>query len=97
MIEKAELLRVPAFAGLPEDQIEWFISQALEFRFKAGDILMTAGDPADAMFVILEGQIQARGEFAGETMIITVDAGQVTGLIRGWEPVLRKGHAQTIG
>ena len=31
------------------------------------------------MFVLLEGQIQARGEFAGETMIITVNAGQVTG------------------
>ncbi len=48
-------------------------------RFKAGDPLMTPGDPADAMFVLLEGQLQARGEFAGETMIITVEAGQVTG------------------
>ena len=79
MTEIAEILRVPTFADLPEDQIEWFISQAQEYRFKAGDVLMNAGDPADSMFVILEGQIQARGEFAGETMTITVDAGQVTG------------------
>jgi len=79
MTGKDELLRVPAFAGLPDDQLEWFISQAEELRFKAGDPLITAGDPATAMFVLLDGQIQARGEFGGETIIVTVNAGQVTG------------------
>jgi signal transduction histidine kinase len=79
MTEIAELLRVPAFAGLPEDQIVWFISQAEELRFKAGETLMNAGDPADAMYVLLEGQLQVRGEIGGETIIIPVNAGQVTG------------------
>jgi signal transduction histidine kinase len=79
MIEKTQLLRVPAFADLPDDQIEWFLSQAEELRFKAGDILINPGTPADAMFVLLEGELQARGEIGGETVIITVDAGQVTG------------------
>ncbi len=79
MTENSELLRVPAFADLPKDQIEWFLSQAQELRFKAGDALINAGEPADAMFVLLEGQLQARGEIGGETMIITVDAGNVTG------------------
>jgi len=79
MTENAELLNVPAFAGLPDDQIAWFISQAEELRFKAGDPLMNPGEPADAMFVLLEGQLQARGEIGGETMIITVEPGQVTG------------------
>jgi len=31
------------------------------------------------MFVLLEGQLQARGEIGGETVIITVNAGHVTG------------------
>ena len=79
MMENAELLRVPAFADLPEDQITWFIGHAEELRFKPGDILINPGTPADAMFVLLEGQLQARGEIGGETIIITVDAGQVTG------------------
>ena len=79
MTEKEELLRAPAFADLPDDQIEWFLSQVEELRFKAGDTLMNPGDPADAMFVLLEGEIQARGEFGGETVIINVDPGQVTG------------------
>ena len=79
MTEKAELLLVPSFADLPNDQIEWFLSQAEELRFNAGDSLINAGDPADAMFVLLEGQLQARGEFGGETIVIAVSAGQVTG------------------
>ena len=79
MMEKAELLRIPVFADLPDDQIEWFLSQAEELCFKAGEILINAGDPADAMFVLLEGQLQARGEFGGEAIVIAVSAGQVTG------------------
>jgi signal transduction histidine kinase len=79
MTEIAELLRVPVFAGLPEEQIEWFLCQAEERRFKAGEPLINGGEPADAMFVLLEGQLQARGEIGGETIIVNVDAGQVTG------------------
>jgi signal transduction histidine kinase len=79
MTENLELLRIPVFADLPQDQIEWFTSQGQSLRFKAGDILIAAGDPADSMYVLLEGQLQARGEFGGETIIINVDAGQVTG------------------
>jgi signal transduction histidine kinase len=79
MTENAELRRVPAFVDLPDDQIAWFIGQAEELRFKAGDPLITAGDPATAMFVLLDGQIQARGEFGGETIVVTVNPGQVTG------------------
>jgi signal transduction histidine kinase len=79
MTENADLLRVPVFADLPEDQIAWFIDHAEELRFKAGDMLISAGSPADAMFVLLEGQLQARGEIGGETMVILVEAGQVTG------------------
>jgi signal transduction histidine kinase len=79
MTEIAELRRVAVFADLPEDQIEWFLSQAEELRFKTGDALITGGEPADALFVLLEGQLQARGEIGGETVIINIDPGQVTG------------------
>src|SRR5213082_43434 len=63
MVDKSELLRVPAFADLPDDQIAWFLSQAQETHIKAGDTYVRQGDPADWMFVILEGQFQWRGEF----------------------------------
>jgi signal transduction histidine kinase len=81
MVEKSELLSVPAFADLPDDQIDWFISQSEEMRLKAGEPYFREGDPADAMFVILEGQLQARGELGGETIVISIKPGDVTGVL----------------
>jgi signal transduction histidine kinase len=81
MAEKSELLRVPAFADLPDDQIAWFISQSQEVHIKAGDVYVRQGDPADAMFVVLDGQLEARGEFAGEAFVISTRPGDVTGVL----------------
>jgi signal transduction histidine kinase len=81
MTENSELLRVPAFDGLPDDQISWFISQTEELHLKAGDYYTRQGDPADAMFVILEGQLQVRGEIGGETIIFDLKPGDVTGIL----------------
>jgi CRP-like cAMP-binding protein len=79
MVDKSELSRVPAFANVPEDQIEWFLGKAEELHLKPGEFLFHQGDPADAMVVILEGQLQARGELGGETVVITSKPGDVTG------------------
>src|ERR1700732_509088 len=81
MVEKSELLRVPVFVDLPHDQIAWFIGNAEETRLKAGDTYFRQGDPADAMFVVLEGQLQARGEIGGETLAIAMKPGDVTGAL----------------
>jgi len=81
MVEKSELLRVPVFADLPDDQIAWFISQSQELHLKAGESYSRQGDPADAMFVLLEGQLQGRGELGGETIIFSLKPGDVTGLL----------------
>src|SRR5713226_6550460 len=81
MAEKSELLRVPVFADLPDDQIVWFLSQSRELHLKAGDSYSRQGDPADAMFVLLEGQLQGRGELGGETIIFNLKPGDVTGLL----------------
>src|SRR5438876_5379038 len=81
MVDKSELLRVPAFADLPDDQIAWFLSQAQETHIKAGDTYVRQGDPADWMFVILEGQFQWRGEFGGETIVLSAKPGDVTGVL----------------
>src|ERR1700756_3267366 len=79
MADKSELLRVPAFADLPEDQIEWFLGQAQELNLKPGEVYIKEGTPADAMFVLLEGQMHARGELGGQSVVFTFDAGEVGG------------------
>src|ERR1700724_2856883 len=81
MIAKSELLRVPAFADLPDDQVAWFLDHAQEMHLKAGETYVRQGDPADAMFVILEGQFQWRGEFGGETVMVSGKPGDVTGVL----------------
>ena len=82
MAEISELLgRVPVFEGLPDDQIAWFLSQAQELHLKAGEVYARQGDPADAMFVILEGKLQGRGELAGETVTFDLKPGDVTGVL----------------
>src|SRR3984885_8904683 len=81
MVDKFELLRFPTFADLPDDQIDWFISQSKELNLKAGDSYLRQGDPADAMFVILEGHLQVRGELNGETVAFDLEPGDVTGVL----------------
>ena len=82
MAEIRELLRqVPAFAGLPEDQIDWFMSQSKELRLNAGETYARSGDPADAMFVLLEGDFQWRGDWAGDTFVRDIKSGEVTGVL----------------
>jgi signal transduction histidine kinase len=81
MADKAELLRVPVFADLPDDQLEWFLSQTEELHLKPNITYIQQGDPADSMFVILEGQLQSRGEFGGEAVIFHSKAGDIGGLL----------------
>ena len=81
MADTTELLQFPTFADLPEDQIAWFIGESQEIQIIAGEIYVRRGDPADAMFVLLEGQFQWRGELGGETITFPAKAGDVTGLL----------------
>jgi len=81
MVSPSELERLPVFADLPADQIAWFLEQAREIHLKAGETYTRQGDPADAMFVLLEGEFHWRGEFRGESVVIAQKAGDVTGLL----------------
>ena len=75
------LLKSPVFQDLPEDQIDWFLSQSREIELKSGGSYARQGDPADAMFVLLQGDFQWRGEFSGETFVRDLHAGEVTGVL----------------
>jgi signal transduction histidine kinase len=76
-----ELSRFPVFADLPDDQIAWFLSQSQEVNLKAGEVYARQGDPPEAMFVLLQGEFEWRGEFGGETIVIAGKVGDVTGAL----------------
>src|SRR6267154_3293649 len=81
MVYKTELRRVTEFADLPDDQLDWFLGQSQEMNLKAGETYSRQGDPADAMFVILEGHLQGRGELNGDTIVFDLEPGDVTGVL----------------
>src|SRR5512146_2414037 len=81
MADIAELTRFGVFTGLPHEQLEWFLSQAEEVALKPEDNYIHQGDAADAMFVVLDGQLQARGDIGGEVIMVSSKPGDVTGIL----------------
>jgi signal transduction histidine kinase len=79
---KFALRKIPIFADLSEEQLDWFASSCEDVRLASGEVLIREGDPADALFVLLEGEMRARRESAGpDSPIYIVHAGQVTGML----------------
>jgi signal transduction histidine kinase len=80
MVSSLELRRIAAFSNLPDDQINWFLSHVREVPAQAGEAFVRQGDPADWMFIFLEGHFQWRGEFGGDTVSLPAQAGDVSGV-----------------
>src|ERR1700739_3334216 len=81
MVEKSDLRRVPAFADLPDNQLDWFLGNSEELHVAAEDSYIRQGDPAEWMFVILEGEFQWRGDLGGDTVTYPAKPGDVTGIL----------------
>lgn len=76
------LRSIEIFADLRDDQLQWFASNADEYRLVPGEILLHEGDPANRLFVLLEGEVRGRREGAGpDAPGFVARAGQVTGLL----------------
>jgi signal transduction histidine kinase len=80
MVSPLELRRIAAFSSLPDDQIRWFLSHAQEISVQAGETFVRQGEPADWMFIFLDGLFQWRGEFGGDTVSLPAQAGDVSGV-----------------
>ncbi len=73
---------VSVFSDLPQEHLEWFVSNSNEARFAPGEIVFKEGSPAEFMTVMLEGRIYARREAEGaNSPIFIVNKGNVTGLL----------------
>ena len=78
---EAALRKIAIFSDLAEEQLQWFASSAQEVRLSPGDILIQEGNPADALFVLLEGEVRGRRENGGDVAGFVGRAGQVTGML----------------
>jgi signal transduction histidine kinase len=79
---EAALRQISVFEDLRDDQLQWFVAGGEELLLAAGDTLVHAGDPADALFVLLEGELRVRNESSGaDGTSFSVVAGEVTGML----------------
>jgi CRP-like cAMP-binding protein len=59
------LERVPFFAGLPGKAIEEIYQHFVEVGYQAGDMIYSAGDPAERLFVVADGKVKLLQHAAG--------------------------------
>ena len=79
---QAALRKIDIFSDLSDDQLHWFVSSANEIKLSPGDVVIHEGDPADALFVLLEGEVRGRRENGGgDAPGFVAQAGQVTGML----------------
>ncbi len=77
-----DLRKVEAFADLPQEDLEWFLSQTQEGHRQAGEILVYEDTPADVMLVLLSGDLRGRRDKAGpDAPIIMIEGPTVTGTL----------------
>jgi signal transduction histidine kinase len=78
----AEIKTVEVFRDLSDDDLEWFVEQSSEATYSPGEVMMAEGQPAQFMFVVLQGEFTGRIESAGaDGPVFRVKSGSVTGLL----------------
>ncbi|HEX2201789.1 MAG TPA: ATP-binding protein [Longimicrobium sp.] len=81
MIAPDELRAIEIFADLGGDDLAWLASVAEARELAPGQAVSEEGDPADAMYVVLSGQVQFRQERLPDGRIFITDAGGFTGVL----------------
>jgi signal transduction histidine kinase len=77
-----ELRAIPVFNGLPEEHLQWFAAHTRIITLQEGDKLFKKGDPADHMWVILQGKIQLLMEQNGQWLPVNmINKGDISGLL----------------
>ncbi len=79
-VTRDELRKVAVFEGLPDEQLDWFLEHATVFHLEPGDVYVRAGDPADKMMVLIEGELLVRLDPPDEGIYLS-RAGMVTGVL----------------
>lgn len=69
------LRQVSLFVGAPDDELQWVIEQSTELQLPAGERLVTAEEPADHWYLLLEGTVQLTAKLAGQQALINTFQG----------------------
>ena len=75
------LAAIPFFAGLDRDALERLAGSMRSRRFRRGEVIFHLGDPGDALFVIVSGDVKISlpSETGEEAILATLGGGDVFG------------------
>lgn len=62
MIAARALAATPLFAGLPKETLEALVANLTLISLEVGGVLFREGDPGDALYVIVEGEVSVQAE-----------------------------------
>jgi CRP/FNR family cyclic AMP-dependent transcriptional regulator len=77
----ASLAAIPFFDGLDPDALERLAASMRSRRFRRGEVIFHIGDPGDALFVIVSGEVKISlpSETGDEAILATLRPGDVFG------------------
>lgn len=72
MLDINTLREVPLFSKLPEERLQWLLKEGVEVWREAGEIHRSQGEPADHVFVLLEGQIRITQKIDNQEVLLAI-------------------------
>jgi signal transduction histidine kinase len=92
-----ELRRVPLFAGLSEEDLERLYQMAETISVPAGQLVLQEGDPGDALYVVLDGELEITKRQGGQDILLAVSrAGEFLGEMSLLEQRPRSASVRTL-
>ena len=76
-----DLRKIQVFSDLADEHLAWLAGKFEETSLQPGEVAGRKGDPADYLFVILEGEISFQLGNDPDSATFRANAGQVTGLL----------------
>lgn len=89
---------IPFFAGLEPDALERLAASMRSRRFRRGEVIFHLGDPGDALFVIVSGDVKISlpSETGEEAILATLGVGAVFGELALLDGAPRSASATAI-
>src|SRR3712207_3992926 len=92
-----ELRRVPLFAGLAEEDLERLYQMAETVSIPAGQLVIQEGEPGDALYVVLDGELEITKRQGGQDILLAVSrAGEFLGEMSLLEQTPRSASVRTL-
>ncbi|GAA6614762.1 ATP-binding protein [Scytonema sp. NUACC26] len=99
MLDINALREVPLFSKLSNQQLQWLLDEGVEVWRQPGEIHRSEGDPADHVFILLEGQIRITQKVGNQDILLAIyDAKTLFGelpVLMGQEYFWASGRAVT--